>query len=45
MDLATTPELFPEIRKRFRAMAPFLEFLNAPLLNAKNKSKEGAYLS
>jgi uncharacterized protein (TIGR02453 family) len=42
VDLATTPELYVEIRKRFRAMAPFLEFLNAPLLNSKNKPKERA---
>jgi uncharacterized protein (TIGR02453 family) len=42
VDLATSPELYVEIRKRFRAMAPFLEFLNAPLLNSKNKPKERA---
>ena len=30
-DLATTPALYGEIVKRFRAMAPFLGFLNAPL--------------
>jgi uncharacterized protein (TIGR02453 family) len=29
--LATTPKLEAEIVKRFRALAPFLEFLNAPL--------------
>ena len=31
-DLATTPRLFAELEKRFRAMTPFIEFLNAPLL-------------
>ena len=30
-DVATSKELYPEIIKRFRAMAPFLRFLNAPL--------------
>jgi len=29
--LATSPKLLPELTKRFRAMMPFLEFLNAPL--------------
>jgi len=29
--LVTTPKLFTELEKRFRAMAPFLDFLNAPL--------------
>lgn len=28
--IATTPRLFTEVLKRFRAMAPFVEFLNAP---------------
>ncbi|HEY2018325.1 MAG TPA: DUF2461 domain-containing protein [Bryobacteraceae bacterium] len=28
--LATGPELYVEIQKRFRAMAPFVDFLNAP---------------
>jgi uncharacterized protein (TIGR02453 family) len=30
--IATTPKLFTEIEKRFRAMTPFIEFLNAPLV-------------
>jgi len=30
--LVTTPKLFGEIEKRFRAMTPFIEFLNAPLV-------------
>jgi uncharacterized protein (TIGR02453 family) len=29
--LATTPALYTEVVKHFRAMAPFMEFLNAPL--------------
>jgi uncharacterized protein (TIGR02453 family) len=33
--LATTPQLFGEILKRFRAMAPLIEFLNQPLLPAR----------
>jgi len=36
-DLATGPELYAEIVKRFRAMRPFLEFLNAPLTQRKVK--------
>jgi uncharacterized protein (TIGR02453 family) len=36
-DLATGPELYAEIVKRFRAMRPFLEFLNAPLAQQKVK--------
>ena len=33
-EIAVTPELFVETQKRFRAMAPFVEFLNAPLARA-----------
>jgi uncharacterized protein (TIGR02453 family) len=33
--IVTTPKLFVELEKRFRALAPFLEFLNAPLIGAK----------
>ena len=29
--LATTPNLLPELVKRFRVMTPFIEFLNRPL--------------
>ncbi|HXB70172.1 MAG TPA: DUF2461 domain-containing protein [Candidatus Acidoferrales bacterium] len=36
-DLATGPELYAEIVKRFRALRPFLEFLNAPLAQKKVK--------
>lgn len=38
-ELATSPALFGEIVKRFRAMEPFLEFLTAPLA-AKRKGIE-----
>jgi uncharacterized protein (DUF2461 family) len=34
-ELAAGPELSGEIVKRFRAMRPFLEFLNAPLAEQK----------
>lgn len=36
-DIATTPRLFTEIETRFRAMSPFLEFLNAALAPARRK--------
>jgi uncharacterized protein (TIGR02453 family) len=34
-ELAAGPEIYAEIVKRFRAMRPFLEFLNAPLAERK----------
>jgi len=34
-DLATTPALYTELQKRFQAMTPFIEFLNAPLARPK----------
>lgn len=36
-DMVTTPKLFREIETRFRAMTPFLEFLNAPLAATRKK--------
>ncbi|MEP6716161.1 MAG: DUF2461 domain-containing protein [Terriglobia bacterium] len=36
---AATPKLFPEIVKRFEAMAPFMEFLNAPLPGLARKKR------
>ena len=36
-DLATSPALYGEVVKRFRAMAPFLDFLTAPLATPKRK--------
>jgi len=36
-DIVTTPKLFGEIESRFRAMIPFLEFLNAPLAATRKK--------
>jgi len=36
--IVTTPKLFTELEKRFRALAPFLDFLNAPLVSV-NKRK------
>jgi uncharacterized protein (TIGR02453 family) len=38
--MVTTPKLFVELEKRFRAMAPFLDFLNAPLVMAKRRLPE-----
>jgi uncharacterized protein (TIGR02453 family) len=39
-DLALTPYLFPELVKRFRAVAPFIEFLNSPLAGQRKKRDE-----
>ena len=36
-ELATTPRLYQEIRSRFRATLPFLQFLTAPFGQAKKK--------
>ena len=36
-DIVTTPKLYGEIESRFRAMIPFLEFLNAPLAATRKK--------
>jgi len=33
--LATAAQLLPEVRKRFEAMVPFLEFLNRPMVREK----------
>lgn len=33
--LATTPKLFQEVVKRFEAITPFIEFLNEPLITAR----------
>jgi uncharacterized protein (TIGR02453 family) len=37
--LATTPKLLVEIVRRFRAMTPFVDFLNRPLLGAKRREQ------
>jgi uncharacterized protein (TIGR02453 family) len=42
--MVTTPKLFRELERRFRAMTPFLEFLNAPLA-AKKRSPQFAFPS
>jgi uncharacterized protein (TIGR02453 family) len=42
--LATTPQLFGEISKRFRAMAPFIDFLNAPLAKLRRRPDPRAFL-
>lgn len=36
-DIAVSPKLFEEVQKRFRAMAPFVDFLNAPLARPARK--------
>jgi hypothetical protein len=36
-DLVTSPELFGEVRKRFQALTPLVNFLNAPLVAARPK--------
>jgi uncharacterized protein (TIGR02453 family) len=40
----TSPKLFTELEKRFRALAPFLEFLNAPLLESKRRRPPDPFL-
>jgi len=42
--IVTTPKLFTELEKHFRAMAPFLEVLNAPLVAAKRRIPEEQWL-
>jgi uncharacterized protein (TIGR02453 family) len=42
--LATTPKTFDEVLTRFRAVTPFIEFLNAPLLEARQKPDPAAFL-
>jgi uncharacterized protein (TIGR02453 family) len=37
-EAAVTPALYDEIVKRFRAMAPFTDFLNAPLIGRRKKA-------
>jgi uncharacterized protein (TIGR02453 family) len=36
-DMATTPELYRDIVRRFRSMTPFMNFLNAPLRGKPKK--------
>jgi uncharacterized protein (TIGR02453 family) len=40
-ELATTPALYTEIVKHFKAIAPFLEFLNAPIPKRQESKKIG----
>jgi uncharacterized protein (TIGR02453 family) len=39
-DLATTPALLSEVRKHFRALTPFVDYLNAPLMGKRKKKVE-----
>jgi hypothetical protein len=43
-DLATTPALYPSVVQHFRAVTPFVEFLNAPL-SAKPRKVPGEFLT
>src|SRR6185312_14838663 len=36
-ELVTSRRLFGEVRKRFEALSPFIDFLNAPLVEANSK--------
>ena len=38
--IVTTPKLFTELEKRFRALTPFLDFLNAPLVGKRRGRDE-----
>src|SRR5580658_6331947 len=38
-DLVTSPELLGEVRTRFRALTPLVDFLNAPLVAARPKMR------
>jgi uncharacterized protein (DUF2461 family) len=38
--IVTTPKVFTELEKHFRAMAPFLDFLNAPLVARRRVPEE-----
>ena len=43
-EIATSNELYTEIVKRFKAMAPFMTFLNAPLKAQKQQKKRVDFL-
>jgi len=38
-DLVTSPELFGEVRKRFQALTPLVDFLNAPIAAARRRTR------
>jgi len=38
-ELVTSPDLFGEVRKRFQALTPFVNFLNAPLVGLGLKAR------
>jgi uncharacterized protein (TIGR02453 family) len=42
-DSATTPQIYDEIVDRFRAMTPFLAFLNAPLAAQRKRTEPAIY--
>jgi len=41
-DIALTPKLLPELKKRFAALIPAIDFLNAPLLERQKKETQKA---
>jgi uncharacterized protein (TIGR02453 family) len=43
-DIATTPRLYKEVVDRFRAMAPFIEYLSRPLVQPKRKVNPALHL-
>lgn len=43
--LATSPKLFDEVLTRFRVLTPFVEFLNTPLLRARQKPGPAKFLN
>ena len=42
--LATTPELYTEVQRRFRALAPLVNFLNSPLARSAKKFETKDFL-
>lgn len=43
--IATTPQLYDEVLKRFRVMVPLIDFLNAPLVALRKRPAAEAFLS
>ena len=42
--MVTTPKLLPEIAKRFKAMTPFIDFLNRPLVANRRRAVAADFL-
>ncbi len=43
-EVATTPKLLPEVVERFRALTPFVDFLNRPLVANRRHITSGNYI-